>query len=118
MDYSANPDVAALQRLCEREGGTKTVAEAIGVNDQSIYQIVTRKTLLSGREKGVGPNLRDKLNARYPGWNKVQQSADDMPERLKAALATVAGLLRSIPEDQWGNAVMDIAEVLQKGRRL
>lgn len=72
MDYSANPDVAALQRLCEREGGTKTVAEAIGVNDQSIYQIVTRKTLLSGREKGVGPNLRDKLNARNLGAKRSQ----------------------------------------------
>lgn len=117
MDYSANPDVAALQRLCQREGGAKAVADALGgVNDQSIYQIVTRKTLPSGREKGIGPSLRDKLNARYPGWNR--QSTDDMPERLKTALATVAGLLRSIPEDQLGNAVMDIAEVLQKGRRL
>ena len=43
---------------------------------------------------------------------------DEMPLKLRAALATVAGLLRTIPEDQWGNALMDIAEVLQKGRRL
>jgi hypothetical protein len=117
MDYSANQDVAALQRLCQREGGTKAVAEALGgVNDQSIYQIVTRKTLPSGREKGIGPSLRDKLDVKYPGWNR--QSTDDMPKRLKAALATVAGLLQSIPEDQLGSAVMDIAEVLQRGRHL
>lgn len=54
------------------------------------------------------------------GEGGMLQAEDDseMPARLKAALATVAGLLRTIPEDQWGNAVMDIAEVLQKGRRL
>lgn len=118
MELSNNPDVAALQVLCEKHGGYATVAAAIGSNDQSIYQIISRTKLPSGREKGIGPQLRDKLNARYPGWNKPAPSADDMPDRLKAALATVAGLLRTIPEDQWGNALIDIAEVLQKGRRL
>ncbi len=117
MNPSNNQDVAALQALCERAGGFKAVADAIDVNDQSIYQIVTRKKLPSGREKGIGPSLRDKLNARYPNWNKSAAIPDDMPQRLKAALATVASLLRSIPEDQWGDALMDIAEVLQKGRR-
>jgi len=46
------------------------------------------------------------------------ETAPEMSDKLKAALASVSGLLRSIPEDQWGNALMDIAEVLQKGRRL
>ena len=118
MDYSDNPAVAALQRLCEREGGAKAVANAIKSNDQSIYQIVTRKKLESGREKGIGPALRDKLNARYPGWSDIQQPQNDMPERLKAAIASVTGLLSSIPEDQLGAAVLDIATVLQKGHRL
>lgn len=117
MDQSDTPEVTALQALCTREGGYKSVADALGVNDQSIYQIVTRKKLPSGRPKGIGPGLRDKLNSRYPNWNKSVEIADDMPQRLKAALATVASMLRSIPEDQWGNALMDIAEVLQKDRR-
>lgn len=52
------------------------------------------------------------------GTTSEAQPQQDMPPRLRAALATVAGLLRTIPEDQWGNALMDIAEVLQKGRRL
>lgn len=118
MEITKSPDVSALQALCDREGGYRAVANALGVNDQSIYQIISGVLLPSGRPKGIGPSLREKLSQRYPGWNRVHQGADDMPERLKAALATVAGLLRSIPEDQWGNAVMDIAEVLQKGRRL
>lgn len=45
MNPSNNQDVAALQALCERAGGFKAVADAIDVNDQSIYQIVTRKKL-------------------------------------------------------------------------
>lgn len=43
---------------------------------------------------------------------------DDMPLRLKAALASLAGLLRTIPEDQLGSTVLDIAEFLERGRRL
>jgi len=118
MDRSDNPEVAALQALCIREGGHIAVANAIGGNDQSIYQIITRRKLPSGREKGIGPGLRDKLNSRYPGWNNQQDQSGEVPQRLKAALATVAGMLRTIPEDKWGDALMDIAEVLQKGRRL
>lgn len=52
------------------------------------------------------------------GAEEQAESADDMPERLRAVLITVAGLFRTIPEDQWGNALMDIAQLLQKGRRL
>lgn len=52
------------------------------------------------------------------GEGLMLANKDDTSDRLKAALATVAGLLRTIPEDQWGNALMDIAEVLQRGRNL
>ena len=117
MDQSDTPEVAALQALCVREGGYKSVADAIGVNDQSIYQIVTKKKLPSGRSKGIGPRLRDKLNARYPNWNKAPDKADDMPDRLKTALATIASQFLAIPEDRWGDALLDISAVLQKDRR-
>jgi hypothetical protein len=116
MEKIANQAVAALQALCEREGGYKVVAKAIGVNDQSIYQIVSERKLPSGRAKGIGPSLWDKLSARYPEWHKIDDA--DMPKRLKAALATIASLLRFVPEDRLGDALIDIAEVLQKDRRL
>ncbi len=50
-------------------------------------------------------------------WLQADQT-ENMPDRLRAVLATVAGLFRTIPEEQWGSALMDVAEVLQKGRRL
>jgi transcriptional regulator with XRE-family HTH domain len=52
------------------------------------------------------------------GSEEQAPSNDDVPERLRAVLMTVAGLFRTIPEDQWGDALMDVAQVLQRGRRL
>ena len=69
MEKSRSPDVVALQSLCDKEGGYKVVARAIDVNDQSLYQIISGVLLPSGRPKGIGPGLRDKLTARYPGWD-------------------------------------------------
>lgn len=121
MDEMQNPEVAALQQLCDKEGGFRVVANAIGHNDQSIYQILTFVKLPSGRPKGIGPALRKKLSARYPGWNASAAIADDplgsMPDRLKATLMTIAAILQTIPEDQWGNAVVDIATMLRKDQR-
>jgi len=92
MEIMNNPDVAALQSLCDKEGGFKVVADAIGVNNQSIYQILTFVKLPSGRPKGIGPQLREKLDARYPGWSNrktnpstVPASASEMARRLAAA---------------------------------
>lgn len=52
------------------------------------------------------------------GTEQQSEVAEDVPERLRAVLMTVAGLFRTIPEDQWGDALMDVAQVLQRGRRL
>lgn len=60
--------VTALRVLCERNGGYKGVADAIGANPQTIYQIISGIKLPSGRARGVGPVLREKLNQRFPGW--------------------------------------------------
>lgn len=64
-----DPLVVALERLVAREGGRIKVADEIGVNEQSLYQILRRVPhSVTGRPKGIGPNIRAKLDARYPGW--------------------------------------------------
>ena len=118
MNELLDPDVRALQRLCEKNGGYAAVAKVLGVNDQTIYQITTGVVLPSGNPKGIGPKIRKLLNEHFQGWNMPAESTETMPDRLKAVLATIAGLFRTIPEEQWGAALMDVAEVLQKGRRL
>lgn len=69
LEYGMDdPAVAALRRLVEQEGGATVVADAIGANDQTIYQILKGVKLPSGNPKGVGPTIRKRLSARYPGW--------------------------------------------------
>src|SRR5690349_13866008 len=60
--------VEARKALCEREGGYKPVANAIEANDQTIYQIVAGVQLPSGKPRGVGRQLRERLDRRFPGW--------------------------------------------------
>lgn len=117
MDEFENPEVVALRSLCDRHGGFRVVASKLGVNDQSLYQILAKVKLKSGRPKGIGPSLREKLNEHYPGWS-VTQSAHPMlannPDRLQAILGSIAGQFRMIPESEWGDALMDVAATLQK----
>jgi len=63
-----DPIVESLRRLVAQHGGAVAVADKIGVNDQTIYQILKGIKLPSGRPKGVGPALRAKLDEHYPGW--------------------------------------------------
>lgn len=93
MEKQPDPEVSALQELCDRHGGFRVVASAIHVNHQSLYQILSRTKLPSGRPKGIGPKLREKLTQRYPGWNSSNPDlaemfptkASDMAIRLAAA---------------------------------
>lgn len=66
--------IQSLKRLCDDKGGYKAVADKAGVDDQSLYQILSGVKLPSGNAKGVGPTIQRKLDAAYPGW------ASAMPE--------------------------------------
>lgn len=51
-----DPLVLALAALCVREGGYVKVAAEIGANDQSLYQVVSRRPgTKGGKPKSVGP---------------------------------------------------------------
>jgi hypothetical protein len=70
-----DPLVLAFRRICDAEGGYKALADRISANDQSLYQVYSGVKLPSGRPKGVGPQLRAKLDTHFPGW----RSATDAP---------------------------------------
>lgn len=46
----------------------REIAEVIGANEQSLYQIVRGIPLSSGKKRTVGRELREKLDAHFPGW--------------------------------------------------
>jgi hypothetical protein len=60
--------IQALMKLCDTHGGYAKIAETIGANAQTIYQIVSGVKLPSGNPRGVGPQLRKKLEAHFPLW--------------------------------------------------
>jgi hypothetical protein len=64
----SDPAIYALKRLCEREGGYKAVGLTLEVNPQTVYQIITDRVTSSGRKRGVGRKLRERLEEHYPGW--------------------------------------------------
>ena len=101
MEQIDNPDVAALQSLCDKHGGFRVVANAIAVNDQSLYQILTGVKLASGRPKGIGPALREKLNQRYPGWNNPdQEMALIFPTKPSDMAIKLAAAFERIPKNE------------------
>lgn len=71
MLWMKDPDVEALRRLVASKGGHTAVADAIDASDQTIYQIVSGQLLPSGNPKGVGPSLRKRLDAKFPGWRSL-----------------------------------------------
>jgi len=66
--------VDSLRRLCEAQGGTKALAKVLQVHDQSLYQIISGIKLPSGKPRGIGRNLREKLDKHFPGWDMVLAS--------------------------------------------
>src|ERR1700761_553594 len=67
--------IESLKALCSSEelrtgtAGHIVVADKIGANDQTIWQIINGTRLPSGKPKGVGPELQEKLELNYPGWS-------------------------------------------------
>jgi SOS-response transcriptional repressor LexA len=63
--------VESLKELCRVQGGYKAVADKAGVDDQSIYQIISGVKLPSGNPKGVGPKIQTALTRSFPGWEAL-----------------------------------------------
>ena len=69
---SRDPLVLALALLCKDRGGYVAVADKAEVNDQTLWQILNGVKLpRSGNPRGVGPTLRKKLEAAFPGWSRL-----------------------------------------------
>lgn len=72
--------IAALRALCAREGGYKMVAERSRVNPDNLWQILNGTKLPSGKPRGVGAKLREKLDAAFPGWLSTTVKILDVQE--------------------------------------
>lgn len=99
--------VEALRRLIDSTpGGHKTVAFKAGLNPASVDQVYKGVLLPSGNPKGVGPDMRRKLDKSFPGW---------FPASANAADAEVIAPLM-VEEDQAGCGDFRIAQYNTGGR--
>lgn len=63
----------ALVALCQREGGPESVADKAELNAQNLTHIIKGVLLPSGRPRGVGPKVAEKLERAFPGWASPQR---------------------------------------------
>lgn len=70
---TANTLVSALRALCEREGGHEIVAAETHSSAAYLWQILHEiKHPKTGTPRGVGRQLQQRLDRRYPGWTNTQ----------------------------------------------
>jgi hypothetical protein len=106
-------DVEALRRLVGDSVEQRvSVAERIGVNEQTLYQILRGIPLKSGRPRSVGRKLRDLLDAIYPGWREPGAAVAVAPAR-----DTLAGLLdvvQGMPPARWASVRAQLDQLVQR----
>jgi hypothetical protein len=124
-----DPLVRALQRLLVTHGGHVAVAERAGVNDQSLYQIATlRLHSTTKRPKSVGPKIRRRLDAAFPGWLDQELAAaavvaNEPPSRyavvpLRPAIRVVLGAIARLTLEQWQMVRVRIDAVPQRADQI
>lgn len=103
---SDDPLVQAVQRLLEREGGHVAVGAAADISDQTLYQIAFAKVnSATGKPQGVGPSVRRRLDAAFPGWLHCTNpslshhaTVDTVPHDLAEQLVA---LVAALPAARW-----------------
>lgn len=72
----------SLRILCEREGGKKSVADAIGSSPNTINQLIHGYRDAKGNPRVIGARLQRRLDDRYPGWHTLAWANLDRKESL------------------------------------
>lgn len=97
-----DPLVAALQRLIRRVGSYTAVADKADVNDQTLYQIAMLKPhSVSGKPKSVGPNVRKRLDAAFPGWLDATAAPTDVTPTTVIPLPVLSWPHERFPQSYW-----------------
>lgn len=98
--FDMDPAVLALQNLiATTKGGRVAVADRLGVNEQTLYQIAAGIKLRSGKPRGVGRQLRELLDQHYPGWLTLEPISAPTRAIAGASLAAdLAAMLRELDD--------------------
>jgi hypothetical protein len=75
IDPITDRAIQALRELVKREHGVNQVALVAGVSAANLRQIINGIALPTGKPRGIGRELREKLSRAYPGWDQQQANA-------------------------------------------
>jgi len=88
-----------------------------------------RQSITNWRREGLPAKHYSKVDdffGKSYGWTehglesteKSSESLDNNPEKLKVILSNIASQFRVLPEDEWGDALVDVTAALLKRSRL
>ncbi len=106
-----DPDIEALREFIGPSVERRTmVADAIGANEQTLYQILRGIPLKSGKPRGIGRHLREALDQHFPEWRgslpkarepAVLYSARSRQPELAESLEVVLTHLAALTAGKW-----------------
>lgn len=70
--------VDRLQALCDANGGPEGVAEKAGVSAENLAQVLAGTPLPSGRPRGIGPSVAERLEKAFPNWAVIAPGHDNI----------------------------------------
>lgn len=109
-----------IDRELERRGLTwPALREALGG--------ASKQSVTNWRREGLPKKHYSKVDEFFGkpyGWaelgiEEAQSTSNNLalnPDRLHAILGSIAGMFRMLPEDEWADALVDVAATLQKRR--
>lgn len=113
-----DPAVAALKRLLgDSTERRQQVADVIGFNEQTLYQVANGIKLKSGKVRGVGRKMREALDAHYPGWRdpSAPGPATPVPQlKLATALPLVIDAIAALPAARWVSVRAQLDQLAQR----
>jgi hypothetical protein len=115
LDHAeVDPDIHALRQFIGTSVERRImVADTIGANEQTLYQILRGIPLKSGKPRGIGRQLREALDAHFPGWRGTPSQASEPgvaystapaptpAARLEADLQRVLAELAALSPGRW-----------------
>lgn len=105
---SNDPLVQAVQRLLIAHGGHIAVGQRAGIGDQTLYQIAFGKiNSRTQKPQGVGPSVRKRLDAAFPGWLDKTPSLAVMESQatyhVRDLAEQIADAICSLPPARWAS---------------
>jgi hypothetical protein len=122
MDHELQALLTLLRATAEHPTGTperrRQVAELAGVSADNLYQVARGILLASGRPRRLGRDVKERLDAAFPGWldlnDRPVTSTLDLPTGTSAQVPLVRWPHERFPQIWWANLTLAERAVVEE----